>query len=56
MGYQRRLTSFQRQPEHATQLLGQGESEPAVGIDSAELAALTTVANVLLNLDQIINK
>jgi len=56
MGYQRRLASFQQQPEHATQLLGQGESEPAVGIEVAELAALTTVANVLLNLDQIINK
>ena len=55
-GYHRRLDYFQRHPERAAELLQQGQSEVADGIDARELAALTTVANILLNLDEIINK
>ena len=55
-GYERRLTRFRDQPKAAEQLLGQGESPSDGALGQAELAAMTTVANVLLNLDELINK
>ena len=55
-GYQRRLAHYQDDPKAAEQLLAQGESRVADGIDRAELAALTTVANILLNLDEILHR
>ena len=55
-GYERRLARFRAQPKAAEQLLGQGESPSDGALGQAELAAMTTVANVLLNLDELINK
>ena len=55
-GYERRLTRFRAQPKEAEQLLDQGESTLTEALGQAELAAMVTVANVLLNLDELINK
>ena len=55
-GYERRLALFLDQPKAAEQLLGQGESPFDGLLGQAEVAALTTVANVILNLDELINK
>ena len=55
-GYERRLARFHEQPKAAEQLLGEGESPLDESLCQAEVAALTTVANVILNLDELINK
>jgi len=55
-GYERRLALFLDQPKAAEQLLGQGESPFDGLLGQTEVAALTTVANVILNLDELINK
>ncbi|MCP4849813.1 MAG: DUF1553 domain-containing protein [Verrucomicrobiaceae bacterium] len=55
-GYQSRLTIYLENPIAAQQLLSQGESNVADHLPKAQLAALTTVANVILNLDEVINK
>ena len=55
-GYKRRLGRFKREPESARKLLERGEAKISDGLDRAELAAMMTVAGVLLNLDEVINK
>ena len=55
-GYQRRLERFQAEPDSATSLINLGESKPDAGLDPTKLAALTTVASILLNLDETITK
>ena len=55
-GYQRRLAIYRQQPDRAAALLKQGVSRVSENHDKADLAAMTTVASVLLNLDEIINK
>ena len=55
-GFERRLTRYREDPKGAEQLLSHGDSKLAEGADKVELAALTTVANVILNLDELINK
>ena len=55
-GFERRLARFREDPKGAENLLSHGDSKVADGADKVELAALTTVANVLLNLDEMINK
>ena len=55
-GYKRRLGRFKREPESARKLLERGEAKVSDGLDRAELAAMMTVAGVLLNLDEVINK
>jgi len=55
-GYQSRLTIYLENPIAAKQLLSQGESNVANHLPKAQLAALTTVASVILNLDEVINK
>ncbi len=47
---------FDGDPEAAKQLLSIGESQPADNISPAKLAALSMVANQLLNLDEVLNK
>ncbi|MBI4905029.1 MAG: DUF1553 domain-containing protein [Acidobacteria bacterium] len=47
---------YKSQPESAAKLLAVGESKPAAGVDIAELAAWTTVASAILNLDEVISK
>lgn len=50
------LAEFQRDPLEAKKLITVGESEPNPELDPVELAAITAVANVLFNLDEVINK
>ena len=45
-----------RDSSQADALLKVGESDVLSSLSSVELAAMTTVANVLLNLDEAINK
>ncbi len=55
-GVQSRLTRFQQTPDAAKQLISQGESKPNPQLNSAELAAYTVTANVLLNLDEVVTR
>lgn len=54
--YARQLGRFQESPESAVALLKVGEFPVPTEARPAELAALTTVANVLLNLNETITK
>lgn len=49
-------TEFRQRPESAQQLIRVGDSEVTKDIDPIELAANTVLANVLLNLDEVITK
>jgi len=51
-----RLASFRQDRQGATKLLGVGESPRDKRLDPAELAAWTTVASVILNLDETVTK
>jgi hypothetical protein len=51
-----RLTWFRKDRQSAVKLLGVGESPRDSRLDSAELAAWTTVSSVILNLDETITK
>jgi len=55
-GYRRRLSHFESDHSQADALLKVGESDVLSSLSSVELAAMTTVANVLLYLDEAINK
>ena len=55
-GFARRMEHFTKVPDNAGQLLDFGEAKVSREIDQAELAAMTTVANILLNLDELVNK
>ena len=55
-GHQRRLTKYLSNAQSATDLIHQGESTPDPAIDPAQLAATTTTASILLNLDETITK
>jgi hypothetical protein len=52
----RHLRKFRRQPDEAAKLLKVGEAPADDGLDPCELAAYTAVANLILNLDEVINK
>ena len=54
--YDQQLANFQGDPKSAEALLKVGESPAPTSIDKAELAAMTAVANVLLNLNETITK
>jgi hypothetical protein len=53
---ERTLADFQRDPESAKQLLTVGESKTEASISPADLAAYTTLASTLFNLDETITK
>ncbi|MBM3788067.1 MAG: DUF1553 domain-containing protein [Acidobacteria bacterium] len=55
-GWERRLTHYQSNKSAAAKLLEAGESPRDTELDPAELAAYTTAASVLLNLDEVITK
>ena len=55
-GYQRRLRCYREDPQEAIALLEQGESAVSDRYDKVEMAAATTVASILLNLDELIHK
>lgn len=50
------LHHYDSNPDDARKLLATGASSPADGLPTAEFAALTMVANQLLNLDEVLNK
>jgi hypothetical protein len=52
-GLNKRLARFKAGPAAAKQLITQGASVPDPKLDVVELAAYTTTANILLNLDEV---
>jgi len=54
--YEAQLARFKQDPAAATKLISVGESARPAEVDASELAAWTTVGNVLLNLDETITK
>ncbi|MFO0865091.1 MAG: DUF1553 domain-containing protein [Gemmataceae bacterium] len=50
------LDRFQKNPESAKQALRYGESSARAGLNEAEVASWAMVANLLLNLDETLNR
>ena len=48
--------AYRAKPEDATKLLAVGESKPDPALDPVELATWTTMASMLLNLDEAVTK
>lgn len=55
-GYSDYIGRFQKEGEAAKALIGIGKSKADIDLNTAELAALTNVASVLLNLDETVTK
>jgi hypothetical protein len=55
-GYAEHLRDFRRDPVAAKRLLKQGDSPVDPSLDRAELAAMSSVASVILNLDEAVTK
>jgi hypothetical protein len=55
-GLTRRLAQYRADPASAEKLLTAGESPRDRSIGTAELAAYTTAASVILNLDEVITR
>jgi len=47
---------FQSHPEAAKAFLAVGDSKPDASLDPVELAAMTSVARVLMNLDETLTR
>jgi hypothetical protein len=54
--YKDHLAAYMKDAESARQLIAVGESKPDVKLNASELAAWTMVANLILNLDEVLNK
>ena len=54
--YRVQLASYKAAPEDAEKLIAVGESKPNPALDATELAAWTMVANLVLNLDEVITR
>ena len=54
--YREELAHYESEAAQAEELLSIGESLPAKSLDRSKLAAWTMVANVLLNLDEVVTK
>jgi hypothetical protein len=54
--FARQQARFRSQPELAEKLLSVGESQRDEQLPKAELAAMTTIASIVLNLDETITK
>jgi hypothetical protein len=54
--YQEQLAEYRGDPQAAKKLIAVGETKPDANVDPIELAAWTMVANVLLNLDEVLTK
>ncbi|HQR05363.1 MAG TPA: PSD1 and planctomycete cytochrome C domain-containing protein [Gemmatales bacterium] len=54
--YQEQLSYYTKSPAEADKLLAVGESKPNEKLNKPELAALTMVANIVLNLDEALTK
>jgi hypothetical protein len=55
-GFNARLKKFKSNPEDAKSVISIGASKPDASLDPAELAAYTTTAEVLLNLDRVVTR
>jgi hypothetical protein len=55
-GLNKRRKSFTENPDDAKSLIKQGSSTSRSDLDEVELAAYTSTANILLNLDRVIMK
>jgi hypothetical protein len=55
-GLKQRIAEFQAKPAEATALISQGATKADASLPPAELAAYTTTAAVLLNLDRVITR
>ncbi|HYT88857.1 MAG TPA: hypothetical protein VEL76_09125, partial [Gemmataceae bacterium] len=55
-GYQRVFRQYQEDRDAALKLIGTGESPRDPSLDVVELAAYTAMANMILNLDEVISK
>jgi hypothetical protein len=53
---QQRLDGFRKDPRAAAKLIAIGESPHDTRLDPVQLAAWTTVASTILNLDETITK
>ena len=54
--YHHLLAKYTRNPKAAQELIAVGETKPDPTLNASELAAWTMVANLVLNLDEVINK
>lgn len=50
------LDHYNKNVDAAKQLIAVGESKPDATLDAAKLAAWTMTANLVLNLDEVLNK
>src|SRR5439155_14903931 len=50
------LSNYTRDVEAAKKLIAVGESKPDAALNPSELAAWTMVGNLILNLDEVMNK
>jgi hypothetical protein len=55
-GYRQHLAAYRQDAKAARQLTSIGEAARDEKLDVAELAAYTTVAGVILNLDEVVTK
>ena len=53
---QEHLTRFRANPKGAQELVRVGETQPAPSMSAEELAAWTMLGNLVLNLDEVINR
>jgi hypothetical protein len=53
---QRSLARYRADPESTLKLVGFGELKVPAGIDPVQLAAYTNVANLMMNLDEVVNR
>jgi hypothetical protein len=54
--YNEHLATYRQNPEAARKLITVGETKPDPRLDACELAAWTMMANIVLNLDEVLNK
>ena len=52
----RSLARYQQDPESAAGLVNFGEMKAPAGMGPVELAAYTSVANLMMNLDEVVNR
>ncbi|MCZ6795740.1 MAG: DUF1553 domain-containing protein [Planctomycetota bacterium] len=54
--YREHLEEYRKDPDAAKEVISVGDSPPDPGLDPPELAAWTLTGNLILNLDEVINK
>ena len=54
--YKAYLATYTRDVKAARELINVGESKPSANLNAGQLAAWTMVANLIFNLDEVLNK